>query len=628
MAEEKVAALPGLSTLLRAAWRVLRRDALSLALYNALMKGLAALLAGPVGLLTLRLLTGGTELAALGNAELIQSLATARGLTALLGLALLLVTANLVSAAGLMVIGLSGRGGGRRASVEDALALTLRRLPVFLRFAALLVGLLALTAAPIALAGYGIHLSLQGHDFNYYWTLRPPRFWQAIVGSGLLVILLALLWGGLYLVTVFSLPEMLCRGRSARHALLRSLGRFRRAGGAILGRLALWWLLVLAVAGAVQGLWAWAARAWIERLTAWGGLSAASGGIAAAAALGLAGGALLSFLVLALYTLLVVEMDLWLSARRVERLDFDLVAWDGLAALSPSWRGRLALGALLLMGLAGSWAALRELLRDLAPREALVIAHRGAVHAAPENSLAALDWAMSAGADLVELDVQASADGVPMVFHDHDLMRLAGRPDWLRDLPASRLRTTEIGAGFGPPLGQETMPDLATFLARAEGKVGLLIELRYPPPPRRPAEEALASEVLRLLEAHPAVDATVMSKDLRVLAALRRQAPERRLAVVLATVLGRAEQLDLDVLALSAGNLDAAAVDAAHAAGRRVFAWTVNEEAEMERLLDLGVDGIITDEPGLLRQVLSRRAAQGPDERLRRRVLRWLGGRG
>lgn len=620
------ATLPGLGPLLRLAWPNLRREALSLALYNALMKGLAALAAGPLGLLSLRVLSGRQGPAALGNALLIESLATARGLLLLLGLALLLVTGNLLSAAGLMAIGLGGRGKSPRASVEDALAIALRRLPVFLRFALLLVGLLVLTAAPIALAGYGIHLSLQGHDFNYYWTQRPPRFWQAILGSGLLMALLALLWGGLYLVTVFSLPEMLCRGRNARHALLRSLGRVRTAGPAILRVLLPWWLGVLGLGAILHGLGVLTARQLLGQLLALGGQGALSAGIAAVAALSLSGGALLSFLVLALYTLLVVEMDLYLSGRRVERLDFDVVDWDSLSRLPQGWALRLALALLLGLGLAGALASSRRLLEGLAPRPALVIAHRGTVREAPENSLAALEEAIRAGADLVELDVQASADGVPMVFHDNDLMRLAGRPDWLRDLPATELRAVTIGASFPPPLRDETMPGLEDYLAQACGRVGLLIELRYPPRRRNQAEEALGGRVLELLARHPDCRATVMSKDLRVLAQLRRRAPGTRLGAVLATVLGPAHALDLDVLALSTGSVDEASLRAAGAAGKAVYAWTVNEPAEMERLLDLGVDGLITDQPRRLRQLLEQREALSAEERLRLRVLRWVAG--
>lgn len=118
----------------------------------------------------------------------------------------------------------------------------------------------------------------------------------------------------------------------------------------------------------------------------------------------------------------------------------------------------------------------------------LVIAHRGHSAAAPENSLAALDRAVAAGADVVECDVRLASDGIPVVSHDADLQRLAGRSIKVADTPAAVLEAVAGDAGAS------VLP-LARTMAAALGRVPLMLDVKSTDPLVLEAVAQIAREV-------------------------------------------------------------------------------------------------------------------------------------
>ncbi len=111
--------------------------------------------------------------------------------------------------------------------------------------------------------------------------------------------------------------------------------------------------------------------------------------------------------------------------------------------------------------------------------DTLVIAHRGASMTAPENTMAAIKNAVDAGADWVEIDVQETADGKVVVFHDSDFKRVGGKSLTIWDAQSDQLPGIDIGSWFDPTFSKETTPSLLDVLEVCRDKSGVLIELKY-----------------------------------------------------------------------------------------------------------------------------------------------------
>lgn len=108
----------------------------------------------------------------------------------------------------------------------------------------------------------------------------------------------------------------------------------------------------------------------------------------------------------------------------------------------------------------------------------LLVGHRGAMAVAPENTMPAFEAGYASGADILELDVQLSADGHVMVFHDNDLLAKTGNAGRVHDLPAEFLQTLDVGSYFDPAFANTSMPRLIDVLTWAKGRIPLMIELK------------------------------------------------------------------------------------------------------------------------------------------------------
>jgi len=216
-----------------------------------------------------------------------------------------------------------------------------------------------------------------------------------------------------------------------------------------------------------------------------------------------------------------------------------------------------------------------------------ITAHRGASAHAPEHTLAAYDLALEQGADALELDVRTTADGVLVVLHDPTLARTCGDPRRVDAVTAAELD--------GGPLRLDDVLDRYRDTA-------LLVEVKDAPP-------AAVLDAVDRAGARGSV--VVQSFDRRLLRALRALDPTLPLAPLYRercpsrTVrrdLARAERY-AGSIGPAAARIDAPLVLAAHARGLTVRAWTVNDPAEAERLVALGVDELVTDSPATLRPV-------------------------
>jgi glycerophosphoryl diester phosphodiesterase len=239
----------------------------------------------------------------------------------------------------------------------------------------------------------------------------------------------------------------------------------------------------------------------------------------------------------------------------------------------------------------------------------LAFAHRGGAADGDENTAEAFARAIAVGYRYVETDVHATADGVPVVFHDAALDRLTGAAGRVADLRWADLATLRIGGAGAVPRLDEVLAAWPEVRFNIDVKAG-----------------AAAAPTVDTIHAGGAADRVLLASfsDAR-LTRLRALAGPR-----VATSLARGEVARLRIASLTGLplRLPPSAVAAqvpvrhgrvpivdrrflarAHRLGLHVHVWTIDDPVEMARLLDLGVDGIMTDRPAVLREVYTARGA-------------------
>ncbi len=238
----------------------------------------------------------------------------------------------------------------------------------------------------------------------------------------------------------------------------------------------------------------------------------------------------------------------------------------------------------------------------------IAFAHRGGAGHGTENTLAAFAHAVGLGYRYLETDVNATSDGVLLAFHDRTLDRVTGHRGRVADLPYAAVRGTTVGGGGTIPTLEELLgswPDVRVNVdVKHASAVGPLVEVVR----RTKALDRVC--VAAFSEARVAAVRRALGPRLctalspRGVARLRAAATHRRLerltpgGVPCAQVPDRVGPLRVVTPGL---------VDLSHRRGLHVHVWTVDDAAEMRRLLDLGVDGIMTDQLDTLRDVLITR---------------------
>jgi glycerophosphoryl diester phosphodiesterase len=241
-----------------------------------------------------------------------------------------------------------------------------------------------------------------------------------------------------------------------------------------------------------------------------------------------------------------------------------------------------------------------------------VFAHRGGCDLGPENTIAAFDIGMSTGADGLELDVHLSADGIVIVHHDKTLDRTTNGSGPVAARTAQELERLDAGYWFKrgdayPFRGQGIgVPTLREVLARYHG-IPTIIEIKVY---TVAMGEAVSEEVRRAdaldyvcVAGYGAASARAARAALPGVAASAAQ-PEVRLAVyrsILRCPVRRAAYQTYQVpeCAEAVRIVTPRFIRHAHSAGLKVQVWTVDEEADMRRLLDWGVDGLISNRPNV-----------------------------
>lgn len=229
----------------------------------------------------------------------------------------------------------------------------------------------------------------------------------------------------------------------------------------------------------------------------------------------------------------------------------------------------------------------------------LIIGHRGASADAPENTLAAFALALEQNADGIEFDVQLSADGVPVVIHDSTVDRTTDGEGRVADLSLAELRRLTIPGGHAIPTLDEVFRMFGRDTLYNVELKGLAVH-----------DGGLAAAVADEIDKHQVAERVIISSFSPFFVRAARQHLPRAVPVAHLRE-RRSTRLFHRVVHAEADHplhtlVDESLMQWARRKGLRVNVWTVDDPAEAQRLLRLGVHGIITNRPGVLRQSLAQ----------------------
>jgi len=265
----------------------------------------------------------------------------------------------------------------------------------------------------------------------------------------------------------------------------------------------------------------------------------------------------------------------------------------------------LVLSACAVIGIAGCTSQME------------IVAHRGASHLAPENTVASAELAWAKDADAVEVDVYLSQDKRIVVIHDKTTKRTGGEELEVAKTPAQRLRQLDVGSFKGQAFTGERIPFLEEIIETVPKGRRLFVEIKCGPEVLSPLENAIEASGKR-------EQIVIIAFDFETIKAAKRLMPDVPAYWLLGTKKDKETEawiphdpaLVEDVASSGLDGLDVhyAGVTEEFAsrvgeAGLGLYVWTVNDPAEARRLAKLGVAGITTDRPGWLRRQLS-----GPPE--------------
>ena len=234
-------------------------------------------------------------------------------------------------------------------------------------------------------------------------------------------------------------------------------------------------------------------------------------------------------------------------------------------------------------------------------KKPVIFGHRGASRYAPENTMAAFELAIKQGARAFELDTMLTSDGIPVVIHDHTLDRTTNGTGSVNQKKYDEIQELDAGGKFSQDFRGEKVPSLVDVLKRYPQEILINIELKNYHSPK----DELTRIVLEMVESLQMLDRVIFSSFLpRNLRILRKMQPKAKTALLisggvpgylLSTALLRS--LSPEIVHPPLDVVDHRLVRQEHKNGRCVNVWTVNDPQSARKLIDWGVDGLITDDP-------------------------------
>ena len=276
------------------------------------------------------------------------------------------------------------------------------------------------------------------------------------------------------------------------------------------------------------------------------------------------------------------------------------------------WISRILLFLLfIVVYLASALSSVLFFGKDQASRKVTITGHRGAAGLAPENTLASIRKAISFNVDRIEIDVQQTADGVVVVRHDETLDRTTDGKGLIKDKTFSEVKELDAGSSFSSAFKGEKIPSLEEALQTVNGQCDLVIEIKkgddyYP---------NIVENTIELIKKYNARDWCIIhSFNIDVLVRANQLMPDLRLHRLWVYKFrglpliydGSFEWMDiekhpyLEEYSIMYSFANQGIINQLHEHGKKVNVWTVDDKKHINRLINLGVDGIITDRPDLI----------------------------
>jgi len=232
----------------------------------------------------------------------------------------------------------------------------------------------------------------------------------------------------------------------------------------------------------------------------------------------------------------------------------------------------------------------------------LIIGHKGASSIAPENTLKAFQKAIELKADYVEFDIHITKDGKIVIIHDSDKFNATGVKGLIEDMTLDQIKSLDAGEG-------EKIPTIRELISIVRKKIGLQIEIK---------SINLLDKLIHILREENLISTSIVSSFiLNELLKLKLLEPSLKVGLLLSADLVRPKLIKRKIEKIAKNNfysihppfttINKEIVDFAHSYGLKVIVWTVNDREIMENLIELAVDGIITDDISLANEVLGRK---------------------
>lgn len=197
---------------------------------------------------------------------------------------------------------------------------------------------------------------------------------------------------------------------------------------------------------------------------------------------------------------------------------------------------------------------------------------------------------------MAEIDVQQTRDGELIVLHDTDFRRVAGLDQKVWETDYATVRTLDAGSHFSSEFAGEKIPTLDEMLAAAKGRIQLMIELKA----TGHETDLVSQTIARINAAGMGKQCLIASMDPALLRESKELAPQ--IDTVYITLMAFSERYDLpyvDGYSVETGFLTAELVTKLHADGKKVYAWTANSDESILKIIRMGTDGLVTDNPPL-----------------------------
>ena len=234
----------------------------------------------------------------------------------------------------------------------------------------------------------------------------------------------------------------------------------------------------------------------------------------------------------------------------------------------------------------------------------IIMGHRGASKIAPENTLKAFKEAIRLKADSVEFDVQETVEGEIVIIHDYDTLRTAGTEGIIKQMTLKELKKLNFGNG-------EQIPTLLELVELAKDKISLNCEIKV---------EGIAKKIIQIFQDADILDSTIVSSFIHEeLIKIQKIEPQLKLATLVPTEAGKFSDWNYKKKLIdytSENNYfainplyklaDKQFIEYAHEKNIKVFPWTVDSGIAMKKLINMGTDGIITNDISRLKEVLNR----------------------